>query len=74
MVGGLLQGTWVTTRNKKVVGIQANQGAFCAILEDGGTLVWGDQETGELFEGQVKGPREVDAVQSTERAFAALTS
>ena len=28
----------VTTRSKKVVGIQGNQGAFCAILEDGDAL------------------------------------
>ena len=73
--GGLLYREHrVATRSKKVVGIQAKQGAFCAILENGDTLVWGDQETGGRFERQIKGPGEVDAVQSTERAFAALTS
>ena len=61
------------TRRKAVVGIQANQCAFCAILEDGDTLVWGDHETGGLWNGQIRGPCEVCAVQSTERAFAALT-
>ena len=68
--GGLLYREHRATTSKSVVGIQANQSAFCAILEDGDTLVWGDQNTG----GQTKGPRRVCAVQSTDRAFAALTS
>ena len=63
-----------TTRRLTVIGIQANQCAFCAILEDGDTLVWGDHDAGGLWNGQIRGPCDVCAVQSTERAFAALTS
>ena len=57
--GGLLYREHrATTRSKRVMGIQANQSAFCAILEDGDTLVWGDQNTGGLWNGEVRGPAE----------------
>ena len=42
------------------------------MLEDGDTLVWGNHKTGGLWNGQIRGPGGVCAVQSTERAFAAL--
>ena len=61
------------TRRIAVVGIQSNQCAFCAILEDGDTLVWGDRDAGGLGNGQIRGSCGVCEVQSTERAFAALT-
>ena len=48
-----------------------NQGAFCAILENGDTLVWGDQNTGELWNRETRGPCRVCAVQRSKRAFAA---
>ena len=63
-----------TTKRPTVIGIQANQCAFCAILKDGDTLVWRDHDAGGLWNGQIRGPCDVCAVQSTERAFAALTS
>ena len=72
-VGGSLFREPRSITRRKVVGTQANQCAFCAILEDGDTLVWGDHETGGLWNGQIRGACEVCAVQSTERAFAALT-
>ena len=46
------------TRRTAVVGIQSNQCAFCAILEDGDTLVWGDRDAGGLWNGQIRGPCE----------------
>ena len=49
--GGLLYREHrTTTRCKAVVGIQANQSAFCAILEDGDTLVWGDHKNWRTLE------------------------
>ena len=72
--GSLYREHQSTTKRSTVISIQANQCAFCAILENGDTLVWGDHDAGGLWNGQIRGPCNMCAVQSTERAFAALTS
>ena len=39
-----------------MIDIQANQCAFCAILKDGDTLVWGDRNAGGLWNGKSEVP------------------
>ena len=50
----------MATRSEKVLGIQANEGTFCAILENGDTLLWGTK-------------RQVDSSMARRKAPARLT-